>query len=45
MKEWEHNKFIIWEQNVNYNGPFKAGVLYVKQVMGEGTNWFGRLAE
>jgi oligopeptide transport system substrate-binding protein len=40
MKQWEHNKFIIWEQNEFYNGPFKAGVLTVKQVMGDGTNWF-----
>jgi oligopeptide transport system substrate-binding protein len=40
MKQWEHNKFIIWEQNTNYNGPHKAGVLTVKQVMGDGTNWF-----
>ncbi|MEP7357937.1 MAG: ABC transporter substrate-binding protein [Anaerolineales bacterium] len=40
MKQWEHNKFIIWEQNEFYNGPFKAGVLYVKQIMGDGTNWF-----
>jgi oligopeptide transport system substrate-binding protein len=40
LKQWEHNKFLIWEQNPYYNGPFKPGVLNVKQIMGEGTNWF-----
>ena len=36
LTQWEHNKFLIWEQNTYYNGPFKAGVLYVKQLIGAG---------
>jgi ABC-type transport system substrate-binding protein len=41
LKQWEHNKFLIWEQNKYYNGPFKPGIMFVKQVIGtETTNWF-----
>jgi oligopeptide transport system substrate-binding protein len=40
LKQWEHNKFLLWEQNTYYNGPFKAGVLNVKSIMGDATNWF-----
>ena len=40
LTQWEHNKFLIWEQNEYYNGPNKPGIMYVKQLIGDGTNWF-----
>jgi len=40
LKTWEHNKFLLWEQNQYYNGPFKPGIVRVKSIMGDGTNWF-----
>ncbi len=40
LTTWDHNKTLIWEQNPYYNGPFKAGIGYVKQIIGDGTNWF-----
>lgn len=41
LKQWEHNKFLIWEQNQYYNGPHKPGIMFVKQLIGtETTNWF-----
>lgn len=40
LTTWDHNKTLIWEQNPHYNGPFKPGIGYVKQIVGAGTNWF-----
>jgi oligopeptide transport system substrate-binding protein len=40
MTTWDHNKQLIWEQNPYYNGPFKPGIGFVKQLIGDGTNWF-----
>ncbi|MCC7362633.1 MAG: twin-arginine translocation signal domain-containing protein [Anaerolineales bacterium] len=40
LTTWEHNKTMIWEQNEYYNGPFKPGIGFVKQIIGDGTNWF-----
>ena len=40
LTTWDHNKTLIWEQNPYYNGPFKPGIGFVKQIIGDGTNWF-----
>ena len=40
LTTWDHNKALIWEQNEFYNGPFKPGIGFVKQIIGDGTNWF-----
>lgn len=40
LTTWDHNKTLIWEQNPYYNGPFKPGIGFVKQIVGDGTNWF-----